>query len=421
MIRLNILLFLIITYSISADTVHIRDLTIDNIVTIGLSKNDLIRSKQRLLEAQKYETKQAGYWDNPTATVNIGLKKQPDISALKGLIYNAQVSQNIPVHGKIQLKREYSDTKYKILEDDYKKTKITIYYDLIYLSYLYLEAKEHLYYLDERKKYYDKAKIYLGNRPFVSPQKIAEKELISTKITILDKELLKLEANAAIIGERLNRYLELDEVINIIAPWFIEGVELDYDNLRQEMLLYHTLLVTNQYNIQQNLIETKAAKLDVYSGLSLSGYYSQENGYAQEHWFSGGLTFPIPVVNQNTNKIKSLEQQKDSLYYQGLNFEKKILSDFESLRIQYEKSKSLLPLFSTEQLEERKSKMKYIDKEFSKGLIDILTYIEADNQFFSYHESFFEIQLEYIKAYIDLLQISNKMKFKMENGEYIRE
>ena len=395
---------------INADE-HKKKYTIQEIIDIGLSTNYQLLSQKKIVESKKFEKNQASKWENPHIGGGIGFKKEP--SSI-GPTYNAHLNQTIPLPGKISNKKNIKDTELKIAEINYNINEIEIYYEIIYNIYQYLEAIEHQKHLEERKKYYNKTRIYLESRPFVSPQKIAEKNLISIRLQIIEKELTESKTKFVITWNQLNQYLNHDTPIDIEASWFQNGISLNYDNLYKDIISNNLMIRSLDYENIKNKFEKKFVKMEPFSEINISTNYIQEQSNQLERFFTTGISLPIPILNQNIDKVKSIEAKQESIEYEKKYWIKKINVDFENLKTTYENNKKMLSLFSIKKLHESHTKIKYIDNEFSKGLIDLLTYVETDKQLYEYHVSVFDVQLKYIQTYINLLKLASKMDFTTE-------
>ena len=384
--------------------------TLEKLTEIALEKSEIIQAKLHEIKSIQGAANQVTVWKNPLIAAGGGAKTEGTGS---GFWYELNITQPFYYPGKQNLKAEIQESLKKDKTLELEQVKRHIFYQVIYLAFSYNEAIEHASHLDERSKRFRIVQRYLNSRPFVSPQERLKKNLVKNRIFLLEKEILEINNKQKIILEKLNLYLGLKLPIQVKVSWFIRGIHLKLETLRQNIQKNPVLLAQKALMKRKNL-QVSLARREKYPDFSLSGTYAQERVLETERLFGGKLTFALPLWNRNQGKITQRKEELAAITARTSFLEKEILAKINTAYLNYEKKRTLIQKYPIHMLKTLHKQMGYIDKEFRKGRIEVLSYFELEESSSQIHETIFEAQVEYLESYLKLLDLTGSMNFQEE-------
>ncbi|MDH4201194.1 MAG: TolC family protein [Spirochaetia bacterium] len=403
---LKYLFFLILFTPVFAQETY----TLQKLVGIALENSPLIQAKYLEWKSFDGAIQQAGAWQNPSISSDLGYKT---LGSSTGYGYSIGISQPFYFPNKQRIRGEIQETFKADTKVDLEEIKKFVSRKVIFLSFAYNEAAEHAAHLEEKRERLKIIHQYLGSRPFVSAQKKIEKTIVENKIFLVEKEILKIKNEKKKVWEELNLYLGLEAPVEIQVKWFSRGIELSLKHLRNE-LRQNSQLMAQDNSLNRKNLQKKLAGLEKFPDFSLSAIYSEEKTVQTERFIGGGITFNLPLWNRNQGAVSQYEAEISSIELNKSFLEKKITSELNTLFIDYENRRSLIKKYPVSLIEEIHKQIAFVDEEFRKGRIEILTYLEFEQSSSDMHNVIFESQLGYVESYLNLLAITGSQDFQEE-------
>jgi outer membrane protein TolC len=170
---------------------------------------------------------------------------------------------------------------------------------------------------------------------------------------------------------------------------------------------------------QSNLLERMRhekdlAKLERYPDFELSALYSEEKASQLDRFVGAGLTFHIPLWNRNKGKITYYDSEITAMEKEKKYLENKIAADMDVFFIEYENKRKVIQSYPLSLIDKLHRQMAEADKDFRRGQVEILTFLELDQSSSELHAAIFESQMEYIRSYLKILEMSGNMNFQEE-------
>ncbi len=401
---------ILFVYSIAVPLYAYKTYTLQELAQIALKRSNLIHAKNNHLEAMDGAISQTKVWQNPSITTIIGTKTEDTSSGHK---YSLHFSQPFYFPGKQDLKTKIQETFKKDASLSLEKIKRYVFQRVIYLGFAYNEAVEHSQHLNERRHRFKIVQKYLRSRPFASPQKRLEKILVENKILLLEKEILSVRNKKETVWEELNLHLGLDAPIRIQAKWFIKGILLRIEDLKQELKKNFI------WRAQKNLLNRKdlqksLAQKDKYPDFSISAIYENEKVNQSEKYLGGGITFHLPLWDRSEGKVFRYKKELSAIRAKISFLERKLLTELKVAHVEYENKRSLIKKYPITSLKTIHKQMRFVDREFRKGRIELLSYLEFENSSSDIHTAVFEAQVEYLRSYLQILLLTGSMDFQEE-------
>ncbi len=403
-------LFLFIMLSISQIIFSqtIKEYSIEELVLLAEQKADIILAGQASVEEAEFLKRQAGKFKNPSIKLDYGRRRASNEA---GPEYAVELSQDFFYPGKRDLRIKIAGENEKSLEANLEEKKLEYRYSVIKLIYSYLISSEKATHIKDRVKRFTVMETFMKNKVFITPQSKSELYIIQNRLLNLNKHLIELERDQFLEWEKLNFFLGLATQAKIKSSWFKNGIKLNKDKIANEMLEKNPILKKAKILIQKSIAEAKLANLEKYSDIKLQGSIGEDRSGVANRFFDFGLTFNLPVLDRNQNQIKSIESRIISENYLLSHQTKMLISKLKAAIIDYESVKEILKKFSISSISEMETKLNFADLEFKKGRLNLINYLELETELHETHHAIYDIQLEYVDKYTNILFLTNNPEF----------
>ncbi|CAN5610231.1 TolC family protein [soil metagenome] len=366
-------------------------MTVPDLIRIGISKSQELEAKAFEGESLRSASERLRLGENPVLSIELGRRDHPTGSANQ---FRTAIIQPLGF-GRAGLLGKAADFNSQIADFEGKSMALRLRAKLYEDTYRYMAADEKAQHAEERVARFREMKKFLGSRSFVSPQKKAEALIVAAKIQILQKEFLHLRAERDVLWESLNAYFNLEARPKIKTGWFQRTKVLTFDALWISAKDRHPEVQIWQARIHRAEAEGAAAAKEKWRGLAVTGFYSGESGTDTERIYGLGLALPLPVFDSGSQLVRSAELEKQAATAKA-SFERRAAErDLRSATIQYATAREAvlsLPFTSIPSLE---TAMRDADQGFRRGQVDLLTYIEAENQHSDSLAVIFDAQAEF--------------------------
>jgi outer membrane protein, heavy metal efflux system len=383
--------------------------TLEQLIQMAMSRSEIISSKKEFIEEIRWAKRQAASWKNPFLSLAGGAKRA---EGKIGPQYSISISQPFIFPGKTGLIEDVYSSDEKIAGYSLEETKLFIRYEVIRLFYSYSIALEIERHLHERVERFSLIENYMKSRPFASSKKRMERNIVQSRLLILQKNLSELQSEKDVLWSRLNLYAGFKERIRFDARWFVRGPELNRDEIITSAIDGNTELKKQRALLEKLKHEARLADKEVYPDFDLMTFYNQESAGLTERSFGAGITFNLPVINRNQGEINSIRARSKAEALRCEHQAKMVRHGLEALLIGYDTARRNLKRFPISLLKKTHSQLYDADGEFSKGTIELLTYLEAESQVYDTHAAVFNSQREFIEKYIAILMLSGSEDFK---------
>jgi len=132
-------------------------------------------------------------------------------------------------------------------------------------------------------------------------------------------------------------------------------------------------------------------------------FYQKDNTDAGERTIGGGVSFPVPLLSQNRHAVRQHKAQFKSEKHMLRYLRQSVKEQMKGLFARYEYASSMLEKFPLSMMNDLERSMRYADREFRKGRVQLFTYIEVDTQTHEMVESIYESQMDLVNVYTALL------------------
>lgn len=398
--------------------------SLQSLVDRALNQSELLKASKLRTEEKRFSAKQAKAWQNPEVGLAGGQKQSspqdPQESTKSGLIYEASISQPFFFPGKQKLRGEIGNLEADLAQVKANETELLIATDVMRLSYEYEINQRKKDLAENRQKRFELIQTYLSGHVFASPQQKAERLIVERRVHNLATEALRFRAALKAAYEKLNLLVawEKEATPQIEVPWLKGAREL-------EKSAWSTLIQERNFNLlSQRLLvlsaekENRLAKRQNIPDFSLFGSYAQEKAGDTERFLKGGISFPIPILNQNRGGIKSsarkIEAENALLRFN----EQQLQSQLGQLYGEYQVAREAVTHYPEGTLTTLENQLRDMEREFRKGRVNLITFLELDSEVGETYERTLDAQLNLLDKLLALSFLAGDREFISRISEF---
>jgi len=340
-------------------------------------RSHLLQAAEARVDERRLGAIQARTRPNPELSLALGPKwVGPEVGAL----YELAVSQPLLYPGKFKLRGEAADLEAESAQLQRAEVELSLTYEVVRLAYEYsiLQRRQEL--AEQRQERFQLVQSYLAGRLFPSPQKRAETQAVENRLCNLAVERLQIQTERQAAWAKLNFYLgwEEDPQPGIRVPWLKGNRPLPLRELEGLAEQRNLSLAIQQAQVRIAEKEKALAEKERKPDFSLSAFYGQETAGETETAAGVGFTLPLPLLNRNQGNIlaaeKRLRAEDQLLRYQQQQLE----SLLKQARVQFEGARQAAGRYPEALLSRLDQELQESEKEFRKGRVELLTFLELE-------------------------------------------
>ncbi len=384
----------------------------DQLINIALKNSALIESHKFEVKAGERFSEKVGLWDNPS--LEVGIDKKSDADG-KTRLTRYGLSQTFYLPGTLSTKKRVADGDTEISNQNLIFEEQRVVNSVLKLLYEFKAAKEKLSHAQERVERFKTAESYLKSRIFAAPQKKAEASIVAAKLLVLMKDQFQVQAHKENIWAELNSYLKMDSEPEIDLAWYKNGPQVGLDQLTEQTSEKNPDIKFQNAKLNQSISALDFAKIESWPSVALAASYSRGVGVSPERVYGLGLAVPLPFFNANSAGRAGSEFKVRSENARLTYVREKISKELRTAYLNLSLAKKTLIGLPVEKITELEKSVRETDEGFKRGQIDLLTYLEADNQHFESLSAILDAQLDVAKSISDLQSLTGNNRLYLEN------
>lgn len=309
----RIIILTLILLSITPVSAKVVNLNLDDMIRIGIEKNNDIKIKRLELKAAEKDIKIANRLQNPQIQSNIvmgnvamGNSSQAGIAVpievmKRGLRKNAAIEAY-----------SIKQTELKQFEHNFKLQIMKAYFDVLYAKSVYKIQQDRL-------KLFEQLVQITTDMP--SNSKTYEIDNLKADIQYAGQ---KIEVNRA-KSELLSRQFELNKLLNtgdnsfmydtaeagLLADWAFLNIKLpDYEFIEKVAMQYSYMIKISQKNIKKSELELKLTRRNRIPDITIAGGYAWQAHPNNSVNYGGayvGAGIDVPILYNYTPEIQKAE------------------------------------------------------------------------------------------------------------------
>ncbi len=377
--------------------------TVDSLVGIALQRSELIKSQEEFVVAAAAMKKQYIAWQNPSLYAGGGMKFA---EGKKGYLYAIEVSQPFYFPGKTPRRGAIADADEAIAKLSLEETRLIIRCEVVRLAYSCALADEMERHLDERMRRFRTMEGFLKSRPVVSPRKRMERNIVQARMLLLAKNMREVRTAREAAWARLNLYLGFPGKIRIDAGWLASGPVLDYEALRASAISGNVEIRKMTALCEKTRKEASLSEREAYPDVELKAFFNHEHAGGDEKSAGAGVSLKLPVLDRNAGALRA-SRARAKAQWALLRHQKRVLEqELSSAFSAYNAARASIERLPMGLIEKIHRDLAEADAEFERGTIDLLTYLEVENQAYDMHLAVFNAQKDLVESYVTIMALA---------------
>ncbi|HNE19287.1 MAG TPA: TolC family protein, partial [Turneriella sp.] len=388
------------TYSLVQITERVRE------------SSELVQAQKLKIESTEAQGRQATAWQNPSVSAELGRLRDPNNNAMT---YDFRLTQPIYFPGKMGKQMEVYEREKEIQEMQAADLTTSLALEASYYAYAYKVAELKSRSINNRINRMSLMRTYMRAQAYASPAKIIQRNIVANQLLALQKTLNTAMAETESSWQKLNIYLNEQDKVVVAAPWLTELKEVDIVTFINHVREGNRRLKSGKLLLSRIEAEVSFQKRVPLPDVSVSAFYRRE---ALEHpganqFYGGAVTVPIPVLNANRSGVEAAEKRLEAARAETNYAQREVLQMARAVHAEYTQKRKLLNDFNAEQIPLLEKQMLYADRELKLGRIDLLSYLELELQTYQAIQSFYDTQLELVKAITQMIYLmGDSAKYK---------
>ncbi len=387
--------WLCISNSILAQT------SIDAVLQKTVLTHPDITSARAQKEAVLQEANQTQVGPNPELELNAGQKSDATSS---GLTIETTLKQTLRYPGKLEAKKRWVLGKTALQDIELQKLKLKLHYAIWAKSYEWDSANQQFAINQRRIRKLHWINTYLSSRPFVSPQKRLESNIVEAHLKAYQMEGIQLNAQKSIARVALQN-LMTDPLPESLPLPAIPAASPQWEKLHAKLKDQNPDIQQMKAQLTQIDLETHVLKIEGNPDFDLLGRYAAETASETERFFSFGIGMTLPITNQNRFAIQAQAQQKKAVEAQLIQVIKDKETQWQEALILLNRSQEILNLYTPAWMNRVETGLDQAIEDFKKGQVDLLSILELESQWMAVSDIRLEAQTEWVTAWSTLMQL----------------
>ncbi len=377
------------------------------LVEWALRHSELPISHRARVEERSYAANQARMWPNPSMDLSVGRRQE---SSSSGPLYELTLAQPLPLFGKQGLRGDILDLDSKTWRLRQAAAEVGIALDVIRLSYEYTLQRRKVDFLDARQRRLELVRSYLAGRVFASPQQQVQRRLVEQRLRRLASEGTRTRAALQALFERLKFYVAFNpgQYPEIEVPRLSGAGALDEEGWTSRVISGNPDLAIQKTSLRSAELERTLAAREAWPDLSVVAFYGEGTAAATERNVGAGLSLALPLWNRNQAGIKSAGQKAIAEDRLLALQRRRLRADLSRSFAEYEAARRVVAQNPPSLLSEMEAQLKETEREFRKGRVDLLTFLELESETAEAFNRFLDAQAGLAARIVDLLALSGE-------------
>lgn len=347
------------------------------LVSLALKSNPLLTAQDARVEEKNLAAAQARVWEGPSANLQFGRKSA---SGASGLRYELSGALPLPLSGEPGLHGRLSDLETESWRVQRAASEVLVTATVAQGAYEYAASRRKAVFAESRRKRFELVQSYLSGRVFPTPQRKAESRIVQNRLNNLAADAIQSEAGAKASLQKLRLFVPLDseQSPEVEVPWLSGSRRLDEKEWLDKVLAENPELRAQKLAVQGAGIEKTLASREGLPDAALVASYERAKAAETEKTYGVGLSLSFSTWNGNRSGVKSAKKKKLA-EERLLDFsQRRLKAEISRVLVEYEAARQVALKYTPKTLAELESQLKGADDGFSKGQVDLLTFLELD-------------------------------------------
>jgi len=348
-----------------------------DLVSLASKTTPLLAAQDARVEERTLSADQARVWEGPSAAFLLGRKSEP---AGSGPSWDLSASVPLPLTGEPGLRGRRIDLEAEAWRVQREASELLVTAAVAQGAFEYAASRRKAVFAESRRKRFELIQSYLEGRVFPTPQRKAESRIVANQLKNLAAEAIQSEAGARSSLQKLRTYLPFgpEETPEVEVPWLSGARRLDEKEWLDKGLTSNPELRIQRLAVREAGLDRTLASREGLPDASLVASYERAKAAETEKTYGVGLSLAFPAWNGNRSAVKSADKKKLAEERQLGFAEQKLKAALLHTLVEYEAARKIASEYTPATLAELESQLKAADEGFSRGQVDLLTFLELD-------------------------------------------
>lgn len=364
-----------------------------------------INAMRHEVTAAENKARQAGRWDNPEFSANLG---QKSAGTANGRTLQVSVLQGIPLFGQKGAAERVGHEEQSVVQTEYRTQQLLTGHLTARQVFKFVSVDEQMKYTSRRREKILLIEDYLRGRPFASPSQAVEKNLIQNRLREIEEKFIHVTSDRESEWQSLNVYLGLSEPIQPDVKWATTPSLPSKTALQERIEKENPEIVKQSKVVLVSQAEIDKAGKKAYPEIKVGGGYAEDRSEQTEKNYYGALQFTIPLFDGGTYGVEEARAKKEAETSRFEQRRREVASQFEQAWLQLIECKKRVELFPLSLIPKLETQMARAEQNWKKGLVRVTEFLELENQVNEQTLKVFESQTAYADALSQLFLLSGQ-------------
>lgn len=385
-----------------------RPVTINDLIAETLARNPELAFYEAELASAKGERRQAGTWQNPELSSELGRKRVRGDVAAEGTVWSVTASQTFEWPGRVSLRKAIANNQIQLAELGLEQFRTALASQVRQKAYALFAAQRRLQAAQEVAARGEELVETLVQREPAGVAPLLETRAIEASVIKLKREGLDAakEVKASLYELNQLRGAALSEELEITEPPASLPPLPPKDALVQLAAKHNFDLKEREIELVQQGFKVRLAANEAWPSITAGPVVSQEKADERETVVGLEVSVPLALWDRNKGNVDVARarelQAATSLQVAQRQVERELL---EQLTI-YEISVKEIARQSPEIVSQLRDAALLADRHYRLGAVPLSTYLEVQESYLEALEAIYETRADAMTAWLTLNELT---------------
>lgn len=398
-------------------------LSIDQLVTKTLASNPEVKFYEAEILAAKAGRKTAGRLPNPELSLDLGRKRiSTGNAAAEGLAYSVTLAQPIEWAGRLGLRRAIANGDVSLAELGLEQFRSFLAGRVRVLGFSLALQQENTAAATEVSDRFTAVRDILVQRDPAGVAPMLESRIIQAAAIGVQHRAGNSEVDMQKALLELNQLMgrRADSPLIVRRTEFTPPAEVDLESLLAKAAANNFELRIRRAEIEQQGIKVELAKNERYPTFVIGPQFSQERAGDNETVAGIGISVPLPLWNNGTDKVDIAEarrlQASATLNAALRDVERQVTEATLILKTRRQRLEGWKP----DTLQSLQEGATLADQHYRLGAVPVSSYLEMQDRYLEALEAINESKLSAMQAALDLEQLTGSNPLSQANATPVK-
>lgn len=378
-----------------------RTVSIEELVDDTLRNNPELAFYEAEIAAARGERRQAGAWQNPEFSTEIGRKRVQGDMAAEGTVWALSAAQTFEWPGRVSLRKAIANQQIQLAQLGLEQFRTALAGQVRQKAYAVFAAQRRAAAAQEVATRGEELVATLVQREPAGITPLLETRAIEASVIKLKREVVEASKDAKSSLFELNqlRGRPVGETLIIAEPTLSFPEVPSAGELIRQAARGNFQLKQREVELTQQGFRVRLAENEVWPSITVGPQISQEKaGNERESQVSIGVSLPLPLWNRNQGNIQTAKarqlQAEATLRVQQREVERRIREQLAT----YEVNRRELTRLNPQVVEQLREAAVLADRHYRLGAVPLATYLEVQESYLEALEAIYATQADALTA-----------------------